>query len=61
MIYPTRRAIVLALLGAPVVLAVGLAAPGGWTLGAAWALGAVALVLTDAWLAASPGRLSLEL
>lgn len=61
MIYPTRRAIVLALLGAPVVLAVGLVAPGGWTLGAAWALGAGALVLTDAWLAASPGRLSLEL
>lgn len=61
MIYPTRRAIVLALLGAPVVLAVGLVAPAAWPLGAAWALCAVALVLTDAWLAASPGRLSLEL
>jgi uncharacterized protein (DUF58 family) len=61
MIYPTRRAIVLAIAGAPVVLGVALAAPGLWTLGAAWGLGAVALVLVDAWLAASPGKLSLEL
>lgn len=61
MIYPTRRAILLAIAGAPVVLTVGLAAPGLWTLGAAWGLGAVALVLVDAWLAASPGKLRLEL
>ncbi|OYU71064.1 MAG: DUF58 domain-containing protein [Alphaproteobacteria bacterium PA2] len=61
MIYPTRRAIVLALLGAPVVLAVGLVTPGGWTLGAFWALAALALVAMDAWLAASPDKLSLAL
>lgn len=61
MIYPTRRAIILALLGAPVVLAVGLVTPGGWTLGAFWALGALALVAVDAWLAASPDKLSLDL
>jgi uncharacterized protein (DUF58 family) len=61
MIYPTRRAIVLAIAGAPVVLAASLAAPGLWTLGAAWALAAGVLVLVDAWLAASPGQLSMQL
>ncbi len=61
MIYPTRRAIVLAIAGAPVALGVALIAPDFWTVGAAWALGAAALVLVDAWLAASPGRLSLDL
>ncbi len=61
MIYPTRRAIVLAFAGAPVVVAVGLAAPHLWTLGAGWALAVVALMLADAWLAASPRRLTLDL
>lgn len=61
MIYPTRRAIILALLGAPVVLAAGLIAPSGWTLGAFWALGSLALVAVDAWLGASSDKLSLDL
>ena len=61
MIYPTRRAIVLAFLGAPVVMAVGLAQPDLWPFGAGWALAIVALVLMDAWLAASPRKLTLDL
>ncbi len=61
MIYPTRLAILLALAGVPVVLAAGLMVPGLWTLGAAWALGTAALVLMDAWLAASPGQLTLDM
>jgi uncharacterized protein (DUF58 family) len=61
MVYPTRRSMILALAGAPVAVALGVVAPGLWALGLAWALAAVALVLADAWLAASPGRLSLSL
>ena len=61
MIYPTRRSMILALAGAPVVTALGLAAPQLWTLGLAWALTAVALVLADAWLAAAPNGLTLGL
>lgn len=59
MIYPTRRSILLALAGAPVVTALGVAVPGLWTLGIAWVLTAVALMLADAWLAASPDKLTL--
>ncbi|MCI3134885.1 hypothetical protein [Phenylobacterium aquaticum] len=61
MVYPTRRSMILALAGAPVAVALGVLAPGLWALGLAWALAAVALVLADAWLAASPGRLNLSL
>ena len=52
MIYPTRRGIVLALAGAPVVLAVGALAPKLWLLGAGWALVALLLLLLDAALGA---------
>lgn len=61
MIYPTRRAVFLAAAGAPLALAVGLLAPGLWLLGACWALLALGLVVVDAALAPSPGRLSLGL
>ena len=52
MIYPTRRAIFLAAAGAPVALAVGVAAPGLWTVGIAWIGLVLALSLADAALAA---------
>ena len=52
MIYPTRRAILLALAGAPLVLAAGALGPGLWLLGAAWAALAAGMVLADAVLGA---------
>jgi len=61
MIYPTRRAVLVTALGAPVALAAGLAQSNLWVVGAAWVLGAGLLMLADAWLAPSPGRLTLEL
>ena len=60
-IYPTRLAIVLAALGAPVGLAVALAAPRMWSAAAAWVLMALGLMLADALLAARPSRLALTL
>jgi len=47
-IYPTARAIVLAALGAPVALLVGLIAPGYWVLAGAWLILLLGLVLLDA-------------
>jgi uncharacterized protein (DUF58 family) len=60
-VYPTRRAIGLAALGAPVALAVALAAPRLWTAAAAWLLMTAGLMLADLMLAASPSRLTLSL
>ncbi|MFI4949996.1 MAG: DUF58 domain-containing protein [Caulobacterales bacterium] len=60
-LYPTRRAIALAALGAPVALAVALAAPGLWSAAAAWILMAAGLMLADALLAARPSSLELSL
>jgi uncharacterized protein (DUF58 family) len=60
MIYPTRRAVAVMAAGVPVALAAGLAGQGLWLAGVAWVLGAVALMLADAWLAPSPGTLDLE-
>jgi uncharacterized protein (DUF58 family) len=59
-IYPTARAIVLAALGAPLALAIGLIAPDGWVVGGAWLALLVGLILLDALIgpsraAASPG------
>ena len=59
MIYPTRRAILLTAAGAPVALLVGLAAPGWWMAAAAWVLAMAGLMLLDALIAPSPGRLDL--
>jgi uncharacterized protein (DUF58 family) len=60
MIYPTRRAVAVMAAGVPVALAAGLAGQGLWLAGVAWVLGAVALMLADAWLAPSPRALDLE-
>jgi len=60
-IYPTRRAIGLALIGAPLILSVGVLAPGLWLLGAAWIALVGGLILLDAHLGADRRTLSLEL
>ncbi|WP_428684869.1 DUF58 domain-containing protein [Sphingopyxis sp.] len=60
MIYPTRRAIYLLLLGAPVALALGLVRPELWIVAPAW-IGLIFLgILLDATLGANPRRLTLE-
>lgn len=50
MIYPTRRAILLAFLGAPLSLVAGLAAPDFWFLGVAWLLLVAVSLCADAML-----------
>ena len=60
-LYPTRLAIGLAALGAPLALGVALAAPRFWSAAAAWVLMTVGLMLADALLAARPSRLALTL
>jgi uncharacterized protein (DUF58 family) len=50
MIYPTRRAILLAFAGAPVSLVAALAAPGLWFIGVAWLLLVLGCVCADAML-----------
>ena len=60
-LYPTRLAIGLAALGAPVALAVALAAPRLWSAAAAWMVMTLGLMLADALLAARPSRLALTL
>jgi uncharacterized protein (DUF58 family) len=60
-LYPTRLAIGLAALGAPVALAVAVAAPRLWSTAAAWVVMALGLMLADALLAARPSRLALTL
>ena len=50
MIYPTRRAILLAFLGAPLSLVAGLAAPDFWFLGVAWLLFVAVSICADAML-----------
>jgi len=60
-LYPTRRAIALMAVGAAPALGVALAAPGMWTVAAAWIVLAMGLMLADLLLAAPPRRLSLEL
>ncbi len=56
MIYPTPRPILLALLGAPVALAVGLFFPQLWTLAVVWAVFLLVLMLIDAAVGANPLR-----
>ena len=60
MIYPTRRAIVFALLGAPLVLVLGAVAPGLWLLSAGWVALVAGLVLLDAGLGANRRTLDLS-
>ena len=59
-LYPTRRAIMLALAGAPVALLVSASAPGLWVVAAGWVLLTAALVAADAALAAPTSGLSLD-
>jgi uncharacterized protein (DUF58 family) len=61
MIYPTRRAIFLAAAGAPLCLAVGLAAPGLWRVAAGWLALTAGLVLADLVLSADSRRVQLSL
>ncbi len=61
MIYPTPRPILLALLGAPVALAVGLVQPQFWTFALAWAVFLVLLTLLDAVIGQSPKNQAIEL
>ena len=61
MIYPTRRAIVLALAGAPVMLAVGVVSPGFWLAGVVWATVMLLLLLVDASLGADRRRVEARL
>ena len=60
MIYPTRRAIYLLLLGAPVALALGLLRPELWVVAPAWIALLLFGLLVDAMLGASPRRLALD-
>ncbi|MBS0297559.1 MAG: DUF58 domain-containing protein [Proteobacteria bacterium] len=60
MIYPTRRAILLAALGMPLALGLGLLAPGWWLAGVAWALFSLVLVLADAFLGKDRHRLEVQ-
>jgi len=59
MIYPTRRAIVLAALGAPGAVALDLVAPGAWTVVGGWLALIVGLTLIDALI--GPGRGDLDI
>jgi uncharacterized protein (DUF58 family) len=57
--YPARRAVFAAALGIPVALLVALAAPSLWTIGPAWSLCAILLMVLDVALAARAQGLSL--
>jgi len=60
LIYPTRRAIYLLLLGAPLALALGLLRPDLWVVAPAW-IGLLFFgLLLDAMLGANPRRLALD-
>ncbi len=60
MIYPTARAVVLAALGAPLALALGLVAPGLWVAGLAWLVLLLGLILIDALLGPSRAAASVS-
>lgn len=61
MIYPTRRAMVLAAVGAPASLAAGLVAPGWWLAALGWIVFVAGLVLADLVLAPPRGAVTLDL
>lgn len=60
MIYPTRRAIVLAAAGAPVSLLVGLIAPGYWVVIGGWLTLVAGLILVDALIGPSRAAATLS-
>lgn len=61
MIYPTRRAIMIMAIGAPVALLIGLTSPGAWFAGPAWILVVAGLAMADLWLGPAPSAASLTL
>ena len=61
MIYPTRRAIVLTALGAPLALAIAVAVPGGWIAAGGWLALILGLTLLDAVMGPSRGDATLDL
>jgi uncharacterized protein (DUF58 family) len=61
LIYPTRRAIVLAALGAPTALVVGVVAPGGWIAAGAWLALILGLTLLDAVIGPARGDVAIDL
>jgi uncharacterized protein (DUF58 family) len=60
MIYPTRRAILLAFIGAPLSLVAALAAPGLWFVGVAWLLLVLASICVDALLGGWGSEMQLQ-
>ena len=60
MITPTARAIVLAALGAPAALALNMANPSLWPIGAAWAAAIAALVVSDGAMASASARFAVK-
>jgi uncharacterized protein (DUF58 family) len=61
MIYPTRRAIMLAVAGAPLALIAGLIAPGWWAAAGGWVALILGLTLLDALIGPARGEASLVL
>lgn len=61
MIYPSVRAVQFAAIAAPVALAVGVVAPGGWLIAPIWIAVLVLLVLTDGAMARIPAPPAFEL
>lgn len=60
MIYPTRRAVIIAALGLPMALLAGVLTPAGWLAGPAW-IGLVVLAMAlDALSSGSRGKLTLD-
>ncbi|MGB3793697.1 MAG: DUF58 domain-containing protein, partial [Sphingopyxis granuli] len=60
MIYPTRRAIYLLLLGAPAALLLGLARPELWLVAPGWIAVILACLALDALAGPHPRRLALD-
>jgi uncharacterized protein (DUF58 family) len=60
-IYPTRLAVILVAVGAPVALLIGLIAPGYWLAGPAWLALLLALGLADCLMGSSPAAASISL
>jgi len=60
MIYPTRRAVLLAAAGAPIALALAAVAPSLWLAGLGWVLFVVALMLADSFLGGARQRFEAE-
>jgi uncharacterized protein (DUF58 family) len=60
-IYPTRLAVIMIALGAPVALLIGLIAPGYWLAGPAWLALLLALGLADCLLGSAPSAARISL